>query len=468
VPTLALLETNRSAALFRTGEHAAAAAAARRALRRSAWLVEARENRGMALLCMGREEEAACEFRAAARRPLEEGEERLTCVGTRVTTPDDFGFTTASPGVYPPIGYPALPSKALSYVGYYDRLNAESNARSSALSAEYDALTQKLLRPDPTRSPASKRRGDDLMLEVLKVPTRPSFVAQRERAEAIEREIGQLTADTGVELMRIAAQCAPDEVCYHDRCQALIQQTHPVFLARQTELEGIVRAWWRDLHAEMQGYALAIGDDDQHAAAVTQIDLQGLAGWNIIIGGAVAWNGLPATSKQACLDPLPDPPVTDPTAAPEATPRTPCPPELDKAKAKLDLAKGKVKAGPLGDVGLSAGIEVKCSEVKAFGEAKWEPIPLLAGFGKLGYADTAQGGKLTIGFGAKGGAGPASFESGLQLTVERHFGGTNVDLAWKVGPTASQSGLTATSDVKEISLAKSVAPPQALPSFPAG
>ena len=63
----------------------------------SAWLVEARENRGMALLCQNKDEEAACEFREAAKRPLEEGEERLTCVGARPPSP----ATSASPSARP-------------------------------------------------------------------------------------------------------------------------------------------------------------------------------------------------------------------------------------------------------------------------------------------------------------------------------------------------------------------------------
>jgi hypothetical protein len=71
-----------------------------------------------------------------------------------------------------------------------------------------------------------------------------------------------------------------------------------------------------------------------------------------------------------------------------------------------------------------------------------------------------QGGTLTIGIGSKAGVGPASFESGLQLTLSQHYGGTNVDLAWKTGPSAGPK-----SDVVDITIAKSVAAPQALPSF---
>jgi hypothetical protein len=74
-----------------------------------------------------------------------------------------------------------------------------------------------------------------------------------------------------------------------------------------------------------------------------------------------------------------------------------------------------------------------------------EPLALLSGFGKLAYTNTAQGGKLTVGFGSKAGVGPASFESGLQLTLTQHYGGTNVDLAWRTGPSAGSK-----SDVVDI------------------
>ena len=96
-----------------------------------------------------------------------------------------------------------------------------------------------------------------------------------------------------------------------------------------------MRAWWRDLHAEMEGYAQAIGSVDENAMAITQIDLQGLAGWDVIIDGAVAWNGVPASLKAACLDPLPEPPVGDPTVAPDGTPRNPCPPALALAQGEV-------------------------------------------------------------------------------------------------------------------------------------
>jgi len=218
----------------------------------------------------------------------------------------------------------------------------------------------------------------------------------------------------------------------------------------------------------MQGYAQAIGNDDEHARAVTQIDTQGLIGWELLVSSAHTWNGVPTFLKPLCLDPLPEPPVTDATVGPDGSPLTPCPPSLDKFKAKFDIASGKVESGPFKGASVGAGIEVKCSEVSVRTDASWSPLPLLSGFGKMGYANTPQGGTLTIGIGAKGGTGQASFESGLQLTVSQHYGGTNVDLAWKVGPSVGPvRGVVATSDIVEISIFKSVAPPQASPNFPA-
>ena len=109
---------------------------------------------------------------------------------------------------------------------------------------------------------------------------------------------------------------------------------------------------------------------------------------------------------------------------------------------------------------MGVGIQVKCSEVSVFADGKWNPLPLLSGFGKMGYASNPQGGTLTVGIGSKAGIGPASFESGLQLTIAQHYGGTNVDLAWKVGPSFGPA-----SDIVDISIFKSVAPAQASPTF---
>jgi hypothetical protein len=222
-----------------------------------------------------------------------------------------------------------------------------------------------------------------------------------------------------------------------------------------------MRAWWRDLHAEMEGYANAIGSVDENAMAATQIDLQGIAGWHVILDGVEAWNGVPATLKQACLEPLPEPPVDNPTVAPGPTGRTPCPGALSLLKADFDLGSGTVEGGAFEGASYKAGVSVNCSEVTVSTEADWSPMALLGGFGKMAYTKSGQGGTLTLGIGSKAGAGPASFESGLQLTLTQHYGGTNVDLSWKTGPSVGPK-----SDVVDITIAKSVAPPQALPSFP--
>ncbi len=175
----------------------------------------------------------------------------------------------------------------------------------------------------------------------------------------------------------------------------------------------------------------------------------------------MAWNGVPASLKPACLDPLPEPPAPDPTVGPDGTPRNPCPPSLAQLKAKFDIGSGKVEGGPLQGATYKAGISVNCSEVTVSTDASWSPMALLSGFGKMSYTQGGQGGKLTIGIGSKAGVGPVGFESGLQLTLTSHYGGTNVDLAWRTGPSAGSK-----SDVQDISIYKSVAPPQALPSFP--
>ncbi len=139
------------------------------------------------------------------------------------------------------------------------------------------------------------------------------------------REISKLAGDTVAEMHRIEMECAPDQQCFHDRCQTLLQQNHPVFLNRQTELEAVMRAWWRDLHAEMEGYAQGIGSDDENAMAVTQIDTQGILGWNVILGGAKAWNGVPDVAQARLLRPAARAARRRPDGRPRRQPAQPLP-----------------------------------------------------------------------------------------------------------------------------------------------
>ena len=95
-PRSALLETNRAAAYFRTGQYALAVAAGRRALRASTWLVEARENVGMALLCQGRERGGRVRVPRRHEAPAGAGRGAADAASGRARpTPDDFGYTVA-------------------------------------------------------------------------------------------------------------------------------------------------------------------------------------------------------------------------------------------------------------------------------------------------------------------------------------------------------------------------------------
>ena len=76
-------------------------------------------------------------------------------------------------------------------------------------------------------------------------------------------------------------------------------------------------------------------------------------------------------------------------------------------KAKFDLGSGKIEGGALQGATYKAGVSVNCSEVTVSPDADWSPMALLSGFGRMAYTQSAQGGKLTVGFGGKAGVGPA-------------------------------------------------------------
>ena len=465
VPTIAVSRRIERPPFSGTGQYTAAAAAGRRALQRSpGWSRRARTGRWHSSASAGwpRRRVSSGRPRSARWRRTRSGSPAPARAPRR---PSDFADTPAAPGVYPPIGYPALAEKADGYVDYYNRLDIEANARFSKANDEYNRLTLKLLQPKPHQLATSRNRASDMYLEMLRVPLKARYTAAVAQGHAIGSSIISLAAEVNNEVLADINQCAGslDPNCLRNKCKPQVNGGHTVFLARQTQLETLMRKWWHDLHAEMLGYAQGIADPDEHARAITQIDTQGLAGWGIIRSGIPAWNGTAKFLEPACLVDQVDPPTTDPTVGPDGTPLQPCPPALDQLKAKFDIAKGKVSEGPFTGASVGASVSVKCSEVSISADASWSPVPLLSGFGKLQYAKNAQGGTLTIAIGSKGSIGPASFTSGLQLTLSQHAAGTNVDLAWKVGPSIGSK-----SDIVDISIIKSVATPLTSPAVPSG
>ncbi len=448
-----VLLANRAAALVALRRFRAAAVDARTALRASPWLVEARETLGVALLCQNKESEAACEFRAAMKRPLERSEERLSCVGVRADRDGDFGdLTVGKDGVFPPIGYPALPEKARGYPEYYGRLNEATNAKFTARSARAPTLVALDSAWRLKASPAESQRSADLRNAISAVPASPTAKAELAKAQSLLDEITALAVADGESARTAVIDCVgnPDPNCVYDRCHPTFVQNHPVWLNRQTQLEATLRESWRVSHRRMDALLQNISDPVQNEIAAQFIDEIGDTMWGLIIDGAVPMVGTEFLAEMVCVIPQPEPP-TNPTAAPDTINPNPCPPALQGLKVSGSLGEAEIAPGsPVG-----FGWEVNCSEVEVSGD--WGPLPLLTGFGKL--SSNFRDGSATFVMGSKAGAFGLEFTSELYLSVGRD--GSIRDAGWRAGPKAPLGK----SDIVDIPIIKSAAPPGALPTF---
>lgn len=457
--TSAVLYANRAAALVALQRFSAAATDARRALRSSAWLVEARETLATALVCMNKPTEALCEFRAAMKRPLEPGQERLSCVGVRRTPNDqDMGdFTTGKEGVFPPIGYPSLAEKAEGYPEYYNALTTALNAKSDARAARQQALAPAHSAFFETKSPAEIFRTSDLRNAINLIAGSPASQAVLAQGHALQTQIDALAVEdaekTRLAILDCAGQPNPDQ-CVHDKCNPVVLQNHGVWLNRQTQLEALYRNHWKTTRKRMDAILQNIADPVENELAAADIDTYGDALWALIIDGATPMVATEFSLKTVCVDPIPEPPTED-AAAPEQVNPNPCPPALEKLSVGGDIGKGLIQESLPGE-NVSFGWSVNCSEAEVSGE--WGPLPLLVGFGKLSQSFRDGSATVVMGSKAKGPFG-LEFTSELHLTVGRD--GSIQDAGWRVGP----KGPFGKSDIVDIPFVKSAAPPGALPVF---
>ncbi len=458
--TTTVLLANRAAALVALQRHREAAVDARRTIRASPWIVEARETLAMALLCQGKDTEALCEFRAALKRPLEQGEERLTCVGVRAARDEDYGdLTVGKDGVFPPIGYPALAEKAQTYPEYYGRLYAAISAKSAARTARAQQLQGLEAAWRLKASPAEIQRSADLRNAISAVPVAADATAALETARTLQTQINDLvTEDTERARLAVLAcgGAANPTQCVFDRCNPVVLQNHSVWLNRQTQLEATLRNQWRISHRRMDALLQNIADPVQNELAAQFMDTIGDSWWHLIIDGATPMAGTETLLTDVCVMPQIAPPA-ETAAAPETVKPNPCPPAVSGLKLSGDLGKAEMGPRAPGE-SISFGWEVNCSEVEVSGD--WSPLPLLTGFGKL--SQNFRDGSATFVMGSKAGGFGLEFTSELYVSVGRD--GSIRDAGWRVGP----KGPFGASDIVDIPIIASAAPSSALPVFGAG
>ena len=459
--TTAVLRANRAAALVALQKPTLAMADARAALRSSPWLVEARETLGTALLCANRASEALCEFRAAMKRPLEPGEERLACVGVRKTPTDaDMGdLSTGKDGVFPPIGYPPAADKAESYPPYYNQLDAALSTKSNERTARAQALAPLHARFFATKEPAEVLRTTDLRNAINRLATAPATTAALAHAQALQAQIDALAQDDLAKTTEAEIQCmgSVDPNCVRSKCRPVVLQNHAVFMNRQTQLEATMRGLWKSTHRRMDALRQNIGNPVENELAGIDIDTIGDGWWAAIIDGARPMAATETSLKPLCLTPIVEPPADD-VAAPDKQKPNPCPPALEKLSVGGDLGKGLIEEALPGEK-VGFGWSINCSEVEVSGS--WSPLPLLSGFGKL--SQSFRDGSATLVLGSKG-KGPfgLEFTSEVHITVSRD--GSIQDAGWRVGP----KGPFGKSDIVDIPFVKSAAPTSALPIFGVG
>ena len=425
--TTAVLRADRAAALVALQKPTLAVADARAALRSSPWLVEARETLATALLCANRASEALCEFRAAMKRPLEPGEERLACVGVRKTPTDaDMGdLSTGKDGVFPPIGYQAADKGGeLPAVPVMDAaLSTKSNART----ARAQALAPLHMRFFATKEPAEVLRTTDLRNAINRLATAPATTAALAHAQALQAQIDALAQDDLAKTTEAEIQCmgSVDPNCVRSKCRPVVLQNHAVFMNRQTQLEASMRGLWKSTHRRMDALRQNIGNPVENELAGIDIDTIGDGWWAAIIDGARPMAATETSLKPLCLTPIVEAPADD-VAAPDTQKPNPCPPALEKLSVGGDLGKGLIEEALPGEK-VGFGWSINCSEVEVSGS--WSPLPLLSGFGKL--SQSFRDGSATLVLGSKG-KGPfgLEFTSEVHITVSRD--GAIQDAGWRV------------------------------------
>ena len=354
--------------------------------------------------------------------------------------------------MFPPIGYPALPSKAEGYPEYYNRLGQATNAKGDARAAREQTLAAQDAAWRETAPPAVIQRTADLRNAISAVPGSPEAKAALATAQSLLDEITALSVANTESARQAVVDCVgnPDPQCVFNKCNPVVQQNHPVWLNRQTRLETTLRESWRVSRRRMDALLQNIADPVQNEIAAQFIDGIGDTMWGLIIDGAVPMVATEFLLKDVCIVPQPDPPPTE-TVAPEKITPNPCPPALAKLKVGGDL--GSADIAP--DSSVSFGWEVNCSEAEVSGE--WGPLPLLTGFGKL--STNFRDGSATFVMGSKAGAFGAAFTSEVYISVSRD--GAIRDAGWRAGPSAPGGK----SDIVDIPIIKSAAPSNALPVF---
>jgi hypothetical protein len=444
VSRAAAIEANRAAALLALGRNSDAASAARRAIARSPYLVEARETLAVALACDGRAQEAKCELSAGNRRPLGPDEDRPPCaVAARLESPNDLGDQRLGvPGELPGIEYPPFADKGPAYVAYFQSLREKSQSVGDAALRASAAADQRAQAALQRMNSATRRRTSNLVNAIRSVPRDSDLVAKERAAQALAKKLDEINTETANAVAKIIRDCAEGgQTCVREKCRPYVLQQHDVWYRNARAFERELRAWWKERFRRATALLANIASQPWHAQLAAELEGLRMAAFGRLIDIGTPWAAAMQTVKPLCLDPLPDAAASAPAVSPSRKP-DPCPPALAQLKFEVDLTVAK--------------LAVNCSEVSL--GIGTEAAPLIGAFGKATYS--FKDGTTTLYGGAKAGKFGVSFESGIYVKFDSK--GSLHDVGWKTGPKGFGK-----SDVQTMSFVASAAPASAsaLPTF---
>lgn len=451
----AALAANRAAALLALGRYAQAEQAARAAVAASPYLVEARETLATALLCQGKERQWACELRAAQRRPLSRGEERVACAAAaRRTSPYDLGdVTVGRPLELPKLAYPSRPEQGKAYNEANRALETRIHALIDRAHKRFFALEPKMKASVVRANPATRRRTANLIFAFRSDPFKAQFAEAERLLFDAREELGGAFLNRLTDMLR---ECQGYLACFQPRCTSFTRSRFAAWYQKTKTAERATRAYWRAVSTWRTGVLANVADPTVARALAAELEGHRLVLWGLLVSHLAVGAAGAAAGAGAC--PLAHEPGAPPVPEELSAVRpSPCPPALGALSWTGQLA--------LREGGPSLALEVNCSEVAV--EVGQTVLPLLSGFAKASHSP--RDGTTTLLVGAKAGKYGVSFESGLYLSFDRR--GSVTDVGWKFGPklqpSAAGGKLKLFDDTIKLSFVKSGAPASlsALPQF---
>ncbi len=443
IPGGAVLKNNRGAALLKLGRFAeaerslrAATAGGRRALS------EAQSNLGLALLCQGKTGAALKAIRNSYARQahtyLEPKTSKTKSIGFfEIPLAEEvYDLSAGTDGVLPPYTYPKSPAQSAAMQPELGAVNTAHGARLGALTDRSRELDPKIQADTATgrSSKATKQRRVNLLSAVSETNFEPALDKLDEQALKAFKDVGDYTDRFwAVKYPAIFKECqstADFEACIKPRCQSELAAAHGGFEGAMANLDRLTRNYWKAAGKRESGIVAMISDPLFNEAASVDMQLHAEVLFGLLTAAPLGWVGAVKFNEGFCVPALEPPPAPGAPPGPDAGPGQ-CPEALADLsgtfKHTVDIPS---KFGDKDPIGIDVELEVSCSSVEVeISKGIDGTGDLISVFGK-GALDLEKD-EQTYVLGVKGGVeGLAEGQSGLGIVMGKD--GLK-DIVWRVG-----------------------------------